>query len=281
MQGSGKTLAFALPIINFLVKEALSNAEEATTSDSERASRTALRALILCPTRELALQVAKDMSAAARTLCVRVVALVGGISPQKQARLLAYEPPIIVATPGRLWDLMQSGAAHLVELRHLNFLVLDEADRMVAQGHYEELTHILSHIPKGRKDICSPEGHTVQSQQDSEKGIITSVGGAAGDEIQTSQQVLVGALRTYVFSATLALPEQLKAKLQRGGSGSRGSRAGATLESLMHRLTFRGKPKVRTRTAFAHPCLPNTSDAHLLCSLDRRIRKHRPSVGPQ
>ena len=244
VQGSGKTLAFALPIINFLVKEALSKAEEAAGSDSERASRTALRALILCPTRELALQVARDMSAVASALCVRVVALVGGISPQKQARLLSYKPPVVVGTPGRLWDLMQSGAAHLVDLRHLSFLVLDEADRMVAQGHYEELTHILSQVPQSRKDVCSPEGQGAQSEQGDEEGIVTSVGGAAGDEIQTSQQVLVGALRTYVFSATLTLPEQLKSKLQRGGSGSRGSRAGASLESLMHRVSFRGKPKV-------------------------------------
>lgn len=244
MQGSGKTLAFALPIINFLVKEAISKADQAADGGCEQASRKALRALILCPTRELALQVSKDMSAVASALCVRVVALVGGISPQKQARLLSYKPPIVVATPGRLWDLMKSGAQHLVDLRYLNFLVLDEADRMVAQGHYEELTHILAHIPKSRREVCSSGEHGIQNEQGDDEGVVTSVGGAAGDEIRTSQQVLVGALRTYVFSATLALPEQLKARLQRGGSGSRGSRAGASLDSLMQRLSFRGKPKV-------------------------------------
>lgn len=254
MQGSGKTLAFALPIINLLVKEALANADNASGSGSDQASRTALRALILCPTRELALQVAKDMTAVASALCVRVVALVGGISSQKQTRLLSYKPPIVVATPGRLWDLMQSGAEQLVDFRYLNFLVLDEADRMVKQGHYEELTHILAHIPKSRRDICNPEGQHAKSEQGSIEGVVTSVGGAGGDEIQTSQQVLVGTLRTYVFSATLALPEHLKSKLQHGGAGSRGSGAGATLDSLMHRLSFRGKPKVCMQPLFECVC---------------------------
>jgi superfamily II DNA/RNA helicase len=244
VQGSGKTLAFALPIINFLVKEALNRADESSCNGGENGPRTALRALILCPTRELALQVAKDVASVTNALCVRVIALVGGISPQKQARLLSYKPPIVVATPGRLWDLMQSGAEHLVDLRFLNFLVLDEADRMVAQGHYEELTHILAHIPKSWRCVHSSADQNLQSHQDVNEGIVTSVGGAAGDEMKTSQQVLVGALRTYVFSATLALPEQLKSKLQHGGAGSRGSRAGASLECLMQRLTFRGKPKV-------------------------------------
>lgn len=237
-------MAFALPIVNFLVKEARAKQDAGEESASAKASQTALRALILCPTRELALQVAKDMTALAKSLCVRVVALVGGISPQKQARLLSYKPPIVVATPGRLWDLMQSGAEHLVDLRYLNFFVLDEADRMVAQGHYEELTHILAQIPKSLKDVRNSTEQELQDNENGDEGVVQSVFGVAGDEIKTSQQVLVGALRTYVFSATLAVPEQLKSRLQHGGAGSRGSRAGASLDSLMHRLTFRGKPKV-------------------------------------
>ncbi|GIL99897.1 hypothetical protein Vretimale_4959, partial [Volvox reticuliferus] len=116
-----------------------------------------LRALILTPTRELALQVCTHLQAIGRPCGVRVAAIVGGISDPKQARLLAARPAVLVATPGRLWDLMcrppstdRNGplaAAHLADLNCLSFLVLDEADRMVAQGHYKELSSILERLP--------------------------------------------------------------------------------------------------------------------------------------
>ncbi|GLI61466.1 hypothetical protein VaNZ11_003859, partial [Volvox africanus] len=116
-----------------------------------------LRALILTPTRELALQVCTHLQAIGRPCGVRAAAIVGGISDPKQARLLAARPAVLVATPGRLWDLMcrppstdRNGplaAAHLADLSRLSFLVLDEADRMVAQGHYKELSSILERLP--------------------------------------------------------------------------------------------------------------------------------------
>ncbi len=61
----------------------------------------------------------------------------GGISPAKQARLLGRQPQVIVATPGRLWELMRLGEPHLADLSQVAFLVLDEADRMVQQGHFQ------------------------------------------------------------------------------------------------------------------------------------------------
>ena len=63
--------------------------------------------------------------------------IVGGIASAKQTRLLAVKPEIVVATPGRLWELMRDGHEHLTNMRHLSFLTLDEADRMVQQGHFE------------------------------------------------------------------------------------------------------------------------------------------------
>ncbi|GFR48029.1 hypothetical protein Agub_g9861, partial [Astrephomene gubernaculifera] len=116
-----------------------------------------LRALILTPTRELAMQVCAHLQTIGRPCGVRVAAIVGGISDVKQARLLAARPAVLVATPGRLWDLMcrppstdrhgPAAAAHLANLTSLSFLVLDEADRMVAQGHYKELSNILDLLP--------------------------------------------------------------------------------------------------------------------------------------
>lgn len=253
MQGSGKTLAFGLPIINYLVTEAQARAAspdsdpdaDGASADPGHDPRTSLRALILCPTRELALQVADHISAVAKPLCIRVAAIVGGISAQKQARLLRYRPPIVVATPGRLWDLMRSGAEHLANLRHLAFLVLDEADRMITRGHYEELAHILSHIPKRREAVLSGGRRGADAPDIRPDGVVQTAGGVAGDSVLTQQATLAGTLRTYVFSATLTLPDGVKARLQRGKGGSKGSSAGATLESLMETLDFRGKPKVR------------------------------------
>lgn len=81
---------------------------------------------------------------------MHVVAIVGGLAPIKQQRLLASKPQVVVATPGRLWDLMREGNAHLTDLSHLAFLVLDEADKMVQQGHFQVgrslLEECASHI---------------------------------------------------------------------------------------------------------------------------------------
>ena len=286
VQGSGKTLAFGLPIINFLVKEAQRAADEAheeratdanihSTDDNEghaaqgepmdvnvqnsasghdgnAVARSKLRALILCPTRELAAQVATHLEAIAKPLALRVVPLVGGVAQPKQDRLLRYQPPVVVATPGRLWDVMRRGNAHVDDLTGLSFLVLDEADRMVQLGCFEELGHILSRIPRpsaerGRKRSRLDPGadpDSTAAPADGPPSRADADAGAASRDDSTTEQTLAGTLHTYVFSATLALSPEHKAQLQRGKGGSRGSAPGATFESLLERLAFRGKPKV-------------------------------------
>lgn len=83
------------------------------------------------------LQVCEHLIPFGKAAGVRVVPVVGGLAPAKQLRLLSKHPAIVVATPGRLWELMSSGEPHLSNLRSLSFLVLDEADRMVQQGHFQ------------------------------------------------------------------------------------------------------------------------------------------------
>ena len=79
---------------------------------------------------------------------VGITPVVGGMSLQKQERLLRRRPEIVVATPGRLWELMhQQGHEHFLDLGRLNFLVLDEADRMVERGHFAELHNIIDILP--------------------------------------------------------------------------------------------------------------------------------------
>ena len=82
-------------------------------------------------------QVCEHLQAVARPCGLWVAPIVGGISPPKQARLLRARPEVVVGTPGRLWELMRDAQPHLADLSRLAFLVLDEADRMVQQGHYQ------------------------------------------------------------------------------------------------------------------------------------------------
>ena len=201
--GSGKTLAFGLPILSAMCKER-KGLGGAKSAGSPAASR--LRALIMVPTRELCMQVFKALDPIARHVNIRVVPIVGGISHQKQERLISKHPPeIVVATPGRYWELVGDGHAHLNDYSALSYLVLDEADKMVQQGHFQELTSIFQMV----------SSLTLQDP----------------------------GFQTFVFSATLMLPSDMKKRLRKGGGGGGGA---ASLEELMDAVPFRAtrKPKI-------------------------------------
>lgn len=135
--GSGKTLAYGLPILN-----RLHNA-------GDRKKVAGCRALILTPTRELAMQVCRHLKMLAVYSHVNVVPIVGGMSSQKQERLLSYYPEIVVGTPGRLWELIDSGNEHFRDLnRTLEFFVIDEADRMVETGNYQQVSKMVERLSR-------------------------------------------------------------------------------------------------------------------------------------
>ncbi|XP_041668588.1 ATP-dependent RNA helicase DDX24 [Cheilinus undulatus] len=102
-----------------------------------------LLGLVLTPTRELAVQVKHHIDAVAKFTDIKTAIVVGGMAPQKQRRMLKRRPEIIIATPGRLWDLIKERHPHLLNLRQLRCLVIDEADRMVERGHFAELESLL------------------------------------------------------------------------------------------------------------------------------------------
>lgn len=102
-----------------------------------------LLGLVLTPTRELAVQVKHHIDAVAKFTDIKTALVVGGMAQQKQRRVLKRRPEIIIATPGRLWDLIKERHPHLVNLRQLRCLVIDEADRMVERGHFAELENLL------------------------------------------------------------------------------------------------------------------------------------------
>ncbi|KAF6779420.1 hypothetical protein AHF37_00916 [Paragonimus kellicotti] len=102
--------------------------------------------LVLLPTRELALQVCQHLRLLSEFMepRPRIEAIVGGISIQKQNRLLSYHPEILVATPGRLWHFIQQEEPHVLTVRNANILVVDEADKLIEANHFEELRQLFT-----------------------------------------------------------------------------------------------------------------------------------------
>ncbi|KAM3871370.1 ATP-dependent RNA helicase DDX24 [Diretmus argenteus] len=117
---------------------------DTTTKAVENGSQSQpLLGLVLTPTRELAVQVKHHIDAVAKFTDIRTAIVVGGMSQQKQIRMLKRRPEIVIATPGRLWELIKEKHPHLLNLRQLKCLVIDEADRMVERGHFAELESLL------------------------------------------------------------------------------------------------------------------------------------------
>ena len=137
--GTGKTAAFALPILQLLSEE--------PTADT---ARRAIRALVLTPTRELAQQVYKSFVTYGRHSPLQTALVYGGASVNTQMAALASGVDILVATPGRLLDLISRGAADLRQVQHL---VFDEADRMLDMGFIDEVRRILKSVPAARQTL--------------------------------------------------------------------------------------------------------------------------------
>ena len=144
--GSGKTAAFSLPLLQRWAK--------AQSSQTQQAPRRALQvhALILVPTRELAAQVGATIYSLAQHLSVKpkIVTFFGGVSINPQMMALRGGADIVIATPGRLLDLVDHNALHLSEVATL---VLDEADRLFDLGFAEELDRILALLPSRRQSL--------------------------------------------------------------------------------------------------------------------------------
>ncbi|MEI6754784.1 MAG: DEAD/DEAH box helicase [Paludibacter sp.] len=132
--GTGKTAAFGLPVLNLI--------------DSNRKQ---VQALVLAPTRELCIQIANDLKGYSKNMRgMRIVPVYGGEDIRTQLRQLDTAPQIIVATPGRLIDLIERGK---IELGSIDFLVLDEADEMLNMGFKEDIETILERTPDTRRTM--------------------------------------------------------------------------------------------------------------------------------
>ena len=134
MTGSGKTAAFLLPIAHHLISR----------------PRGVTRALIVTPTRELAAQILDDLNDLAVHTPVMGAAVFGGVGMGPQEHAFRSGVDVIIATPGRLLDHFRFGYA---KMNHLEFLVLDEADRMLDMGFLPDIKRILRHIPARRQTL--------------------------------------------------------------------------------------------------------------------------------
>ncbi|KAI8323217.1 P-loop containing nucleoside triphosphate hydrolase protein [Martensiomyces pterosporus] len=233
--GSGKTLAFGIPMLQHIAKH--------------RGKWTGPTGLILTPTRELAIQVKDHVKAMARFVRARVVAIVGGMSQAKQERLLTTSPDIIVATPGRFWDLVSSNDTYLNYIRSISFLAIDEADRMLEPGHFMELKYIFKAINEA---ALKPQQKRSKPRQ------------------------------TFVFSATLLKDMQFNARRvsEKAKKMNKGKPKPGSMEDLIERVNFQDKspafvdvtqPDATARTLVEAriDCLANEKDFYLYYFLVR------------
>ena len=135
--GTGKTAAFALPVLQIM-------------SRNRPQGKRKIRALVLSPTRELAAQIDERFDAYSEHLDIRHKVIFGGVNQNPQVRALQKGLDILVATPGRLLDLINQGH---IDITHVEFFVLDEADRMLDMGFIHDIKKVLKLLPKRRQNL--------------------------------------------------------------------------------------------------------------------------------
>ena len=136
--GTGKTAAFSLPILQTL------------TARQQQNSIRVIKSLILAPTRELALQISENILAYSAHLPLSFTTIFGGVSQHNQVKDLRRGVDILIATPGRLLDLMDQG---FIKLNHVEFFVLDEADRMLDMGFINDIKKVIAKLPAKKQTL--------------------------------------------------------------------------------------------------------------------------------
>lgn len=137
--GTGKTAAFAIPVLQLLYKN----------HRAQKGPRS-IKALVLAPTRELAIQIGESFTSYGQYTGLRSTVIFGGVSQKSQTDALKAGIDILIATPGRLLDLMEQ---KFINLQHIKFFILDEADRMLDMGMIHDVKKIISKLPKNRQTM--------------------------------------------------------------------------------------------------------------------------------
>lgn len=138
--GTGKTAAFTIPVLQLMHQQQMNT----------ESRQPQLQTLILTPTRELAIQIGESVKAYGRFLNIKHQVIFGGVPQYSQVQAIRRGVDIIVATPGRLLDLMQQGHIHL---NNIKYFVLDEADRMLDMGFVQDVRRIIAKLPQKRQTL--------------------------------------------------------------------------------------------------------------------------------
>ncbi len=191
--GTGKTAAFALPVLQRLLGE----------------RRPGPRVLIVAPTRELAAQISAEIGVLGRFTRIRVATIFGGVSAHGQRQALARRPEILVACPGRLLDLMQQGA---VRLDRIETLILDEADHMFDMGFLPDIRRILAALPEKRQNLLfsatmPPEIRGLASRILRDPQVVDVEHGTPLATIEHALYPVDGALKLALLERILAMDE--------------------------------------------------------------------------
>jgi ATP-dependent RNA helicase RhlE len=143
--GTGKTAAFALPLLQLLCEDAAG-----VTAETRQGGSRPIRALVLTPTRELAIQIDESFAAYGKFTGMKHLVIFGGVPQQAQVQALQRGTDILVATPGRLLDLIEQ---RFISLRDIRYFVLDEADRMLDMGFIHDVRKVLKMLPPKRHSL--------------------------------------------------------------------------------------------------------------------------------
>lgn len=137
--GTGKTAAFAIPVLQLLHQRA-----------QQGGAQKGIKALVLTPTRELAIQIEESFAAYGRHLGLKKLVIFGGVSQHPQTQALRQGVDILIATPGRLLDLMEQG---FISLAQIQLFVLDEADRMLDMGFIHDVKKVIAKLPQQKQTL--------------------------------------------------------------------------------------------------------------------------------
>ncbi|CAK9823763.1 ATP-dependent RNA helicase DDX24 [Anthophora retusa] len=204
-------------------------------NETQQYTKKPLFALILTPTRELAIQIKDHLIKAARYTDIKIAVVLGGMAAVKQERILNKGPEIVIATPGRLWELIQQGNPHLSQVDSIRYLAIDETDRMLEKGHFQELQQLL-------------------------------------EKINTNKEMLEKR-QTFVFSATLTMvhdvPEYLQIKKKKRGKGKiQKLTAGQKLQKIMDLVGIKN-PKIVDVTKQSGTA-SNLTECRIACTIDHK-----------
>lgn len=186
--GTGKTAAFSIPILTKLLAD-----EQAT-------------ALILAPTRELAVQITHFIRDLLGKMPIQVTLLIGGVPLKRQAEILKKKPRILVATPGRLLDHLKS---RKVSLDHCKILVLDEADRMLDMGFAPQLREIRRHLPRHRQTMLFTATMPSDMMKLSQDYLKNPVKVSVGENMKPIKKIVQAVIETPQHLKQQVLLEQL------------------------------------------------------------------------